>query len=379
MISDRKFPALLGRKSGLLHLHSDRLEFCTDEVPATSFTISISNVEVTLEGANSHHFRLTDRLQRGHSIVTQEMEPVVELATRGVQSAIEISTRAKAKTRLRTALASSPILLTVFLLVALPIVISFIPMSWLNGALTHQQERRIGLMMLPVLTPDLAPIKAAQESKSLSAVLKIAQVLRESNPDLKDIEFDIHISPSTDINAFALPGGIIVMNQGLLQRAQTAEEVAGVLAHEMAHVERRHTFKSLANRLGYLGGLVLLSTIIGTDAAIVIAKGADLVSLKHSRDDEREADAQGLRFLSNAKVDGSGMISFFKKLHDTEEAVMGGAGKTVNHSLQFLSTHPLSSERVQRLEELLKQQIQNSNSAPYQPLPVSLDDLKATS
>jgi predicted Zn-dependent protease len=372
------YPALFGRKGGLLSINLERMEFRSDDTPEVSFSISISNIEVSLEGANSHHFRLTDRLQRANSVVIQEITPVLELAKRGNQSAQEISDRAKSKTRIRAALASSPIVLTVFLLLAVPALISFIPMSWLNGALTHKQERKIGLMMLPVLTPNPPPAAEAVEAKNLLALRKLAGYIQNANSSLKDIEFDIHISPSPDINAFALPGGIVVMNQGLLEKAETVEEVAGVLAHEMAHVERRHTFKSLANRLGYLGGLVLLSTLIGADAAIVIAKGADLVSLKHSRDDEREADAQGMIFLQNAKVDGKGMITFFKKLNETEAAVLGGAGKTINHSLRFLSTHPLSSERVERLEGLLQQQL-NSQQIQQQPLPVTLDELRASS
>ncbi len=378
MTTERTYPALFGRKGGLLTIAMDRMDFRSDETPEVSFSISISNIEVSLEGANSHHFRLTDRLQRANSVVIQEIAPVLELASRGNQSAQEISARAKSKTRVRAALASSPILLTVFLLLAVPVLLSFIPMSWLNGALTHKQERKIGLMMLPVLTPNPPPANEVAEAKNLVALRKLANFIQSANSSLKDIEFEIHISPSADINAFALPGGIVVMNQGLIEKAETVEEVAGVLAHEMAHVERRHTFKSLANRLGYLGGLVLLSTLIGADAAIVIAKGADLVSLKHSRDDEREADAQGMVFLQNAKVDGKGMISFFKKLHQTEEDVLGGAGKTINSSLQFLSTHPLSSERVERLEGLLQQQL-NSKPMRQQPLPVTLDELRASS
>ncbi len=378
MTTERKYPALFGRKGGLLSITADRLDFRSDETPEVSFSISISNIEVSLEGANSHHFRLTDRVQRANSVVIQEVAPILELAKRGNQSAQEISNRAKSKTRLRAALASSPIVLTIFLLLAVPVLLSFIPMSWLNGALTHKQERKIGLMMLPVLTPNPPPTADIAGAKNLLALRKLANFIQSANSSLKEIEFDIHISPSPDINAFALPGGIVVMNQGLLEKAESVEEVAGVLAHEMAHVERRHTFKSLANRLGYLGGLVLLSTLIGADAAIVIAKGADLVSLKHSRDDEREADAQGMTFLQNAKVNGKGMITFFKKLHEIEEAVMGGAGKTINRSLQFLSTHPLSSERVESLEGLLQKQL-NSHPIQQQQLPVTLDELRATS
>lgn len=357
---------------------SDRMDFRTDETPEVSFSISISNVEVTLEGANSHHYRLTDQLQRANSVVIQEAEPVLELAKRGNLSAQEIFARAKSKTRVRAALASSPIVLTLFLLLAVPVLLSFIPMSWLNGALSHQQERKIGRLMLPVLSPTPDSTSTVKESKNLVALRKLADHIKSANPTLTEIEFEVHISPSSDINAFALPGGIVVMNQGLIDKAETVEEVAGVLAHEMAHVERRHTFKSLANRIGYLGGLVILSTFIGADAAVVLAKGADLVSLKHSRDDEREADAQGMIFLQNAEVDGRGMISFFKKLHETETAMMGGAGNTINRSLQFLSTHPLSSERVERLKGLLQPPL-NSRPNQQRPLPVTLDDLRASS
>lgn len=368
-MNDRQYPALYGRTGGLLRISTDRMEFLPDDPSALPFSISTSNVEVSLEGANSHHFRLTDKLQRANTVVIQDIEPIAALAERGNLSAQEASRNAKRKSRLRAAIASSPLIFTLVLLLAVPVLLSFVPMNWLNGALSHQQERSIGKLMLPILTNEKLETSAAMPSKSLAAIRKIAEHLQASNPSLKAIQFDFHISPSTDVNAYALPGGIIVMNVGLLQKAESAEEIAGVLAHEMAHVERRHTFKSLANRIGYFAGLIMLSTIVGSDAAVVIAKGTDLVSLKHSRDDEREADAQGLIFLRNAKVDASGMISFFKKLNEQEASTMGAT------SLRFLSTHPLSSERVEKLNEQLKQDGQVSQVLP---LPVTLDDLQST-
>jgi beta-barrel assembly-enhancing protease len=171
--------------------------------------------------------------------------------------------------------------------------------------------------------------------------------LKLANPELAHLNIEIFVSTSDEMNAFAAPGNLIVINQGLIQKADSVEEIMGVLAHEVAHVELPHVLKSLAGGLGTLAGTIFLSTLIGSDGAITIAKATNFLQLKYSREKEIAADKKGFYFLQRANVSPSGMIRFFEKLSHSE--------KLVPNVLRFASTNPSSEERVQVLSELTTQ------------------------
>lgn len=154
-----------------------------------------------------------------------------------------------------------------------------------------------------------------------------------------------------EINAFALPGGPVWINRGVLQAATSESQVAGVLAHEIAHVARRHAADQLTKSmianwgLGLLGGL--LGNSGGAGAAQVAARMmADGAFLKFSRDDERDADRIGLQILTRAGWDGRGMVEMFEILQ--RESARNPAAVEV-----FFSTHPPPAERIQDLRRLL--------------------------
>ena len=148
-----------------------------------------------------------------------------------------------------------------------------------------------------------------------------------------------HLADRADINAFAAPGGIVVVNAGLMKRAASAEEVAGVLAHEIAHVELRHSLRQIVRAAGLR---VIVSALFG-DYGALGSWGAQLGELKFSRDAEREADARGLQRLAEARLDPQGMLRFFETLASGEGARLPAV----------LSTHPATSERIARLREML--------------------------
>ena len=151
--------------------------------------------------------------------------------------------------------------------------------------------------------------------------------------------YEFHVADDSTINAFALPGGVIVVHSGLIAATKRPEELAGVLAHEIQHVESRHSLRGIVQNLG-LRGLWTLAT--GDLGATIIGQTAlEMTSLKFSRDDETEADMKGFDRLVNASIDPSGMPAFFKTMREKEAAM----------PVAFLSTHPLSSERQQRLEQ----------------------------
>jgi beta-barrel assembly-enhancing protease len=153
-------------------------------------------------------------------------------------------------------------------------------------------------------------------------------------------DFKFYVADTKMVNAFALPGGTVVVLRGLLEEA-TAEELAGVMAHEMAHVTQRHGMRMLAQMSG---PLFIAKSIFGGDSALagMMESATVLGSLQYSREHEREADSVGWDILMRANVDPRGMTQFFRKLHRHE----GGGGAT-----DIFSTHPATVERIQALQD----------------------------
>jgi beta-barrel assembly-enhancing protease len=146
--------------------------------------------------------------------------------------------------------------------------------------------------------------------------------------------YQFHVANDAAVNAFALPGGIIVVNTGLIAATRHPEALAGVLAHEVQHVEQRHSLQALVKNLG-LRGLWILVT--GDISGSTVGQAAlELTSLSFSRDAEEQADAAGFDGLVAAGIDPRGMADFFAVM----ETLEGSATPAV-----FLSTHPTSGDR----------------------------------
>jgi predicted Zn-dependent protease len=146
------------------------------------------------------------------------------------------------------------------------------------------------------------------------------------------------------VNALTAPGGYVVVFQGLLERTQSAEELAGILAHEFQHVLLRHTTQALLRHastgllIAGLTGDVSSATVYGLESARVLG------DLRYSRQAEEEADREGFQMLVAAGIDPAGMIAFFETL-DREQG-KGSALPT------YLSTHPNTEGRIERLRSL---------------------------
>ncbi len=172
-----------------------------------------------------------------------------------------------------------------------------------------------------------------------------------------------HFSRDTNINAFALPGGHVVVNAGLINAARRPEEIAGVLAHEIAHVTQRHGIRSLIESAGLS---LMFQAVAGDQSGLLgsLTSGSQfLLQKKYSRDFEREADDVGWEYLVKAKIDPRGMIDFFVVLKDLEKK--NAALSAMNGALNFASTHPGSQERIDRLEAKAKAM---SNRNEFVPL-----------
>jgi Zn-dependent protease with chaperone function len=165
------------------------------------------------------------------------------------------------------------------------------------------------------------------------------------------IAYSFKVVDSPEINAFALPGGFIYLNRGLIEAAESQNELAGVLGHEIGHVVARHGADQAARAglvqtgLGVLGGLLGRGTAasIGQTAAQMVAKG---VFMKFSREAERQADQLGARMLYDASLQPRGMVSFFEKLASLQTSQPNAVQK-------FFLSHPSPAERSQNVSELI--------------------------
>ena len=142
------------------------------------------------------------------------------------------------------------------------------------------------------------------------------------------------------VNAFAMPGGIIVVHTGLLRQAGDPGELAGVLAHEVQHVEQRHSLRQMISSLGW-GALVGLT--IGDISAVAAMLAHQAGTLYFSRDMEEEADRLGLLALQRAQIRPDGMLRFFQRLDGKDQAKVPG----------WISSHPQTAARAQQIESLI--------------------------
>lgn len=188
---------------------------------------------------------------------------------------------------------------------------------------------------------------------------RIADALEE-NP----FEFDVQVVKSSTVNAFALPGGKIVVFTGLLRSMDSPEELAGVLCHEIIHVVRRHGVRQLIQSAG---NTLLLRAIIGDSTPLsdlLTENSRKLIGFKFSRGMETEADVLGLTLMKRARIDPCGFKKFLERLQSKEVPVP--------REMEWLSTHPATGNRIAELEKLIKEQ----GNFDLEPLDVDWQKIK---
>ncbi|MCX5724109.1 MAG: M48 family metallopeptidase [Nitrospirae bacterium] len=184
----------------------------------------------------------------------------------------------------------------------------------------------------------LANQEVIKEGLAVTALGEMTQRLTEQIPN-NPYKFEVTVVKSDVINAFALPGGHVVVFTGLMKKADSGEEVAGVMSHELNHVLQRHGLERIVKSLGLL---TVVTIVLGDQQGLVgMMKqlSVELLTLKFGREQEIEADVTGLQLLQQAKIDPSGMIHFFERLSEKDEGRM-----------EWLSTHPMSTGRAERLK-----------------------------
>ncbi len=207
--------------------------------------------------------------------------------------------------------------------------------GWLGGS--QEKEIAIGRQMAMEVEQQA---KLVTDPAITEYVNRVGQNL-VLHSDAK-IPFTIKVIDSDDVNAFALPGGFFFVNKGLLLAADNESELAGVMAHEIAHVAARHAMENQGKMTAINYGL-LATIIFGGGIASTIAQNAGGISqmmsfLKFSRNAEHEADMLGVQYLYAAGYDPTGMATMFEKLNSKNKKKPGTLAK-------IFASHPQSIDR----------------------------------
>jgi Zn-dependent protease with chaperone function len=230
-------------------------------------------------------------------------------------------------------------------------LVNRIPIGW-EASLGKAAYEEIKEDIKPVQNPVLKSHLAALVDRLVPAASK------------KTYKFEIEIVDDPTPNAFALPGGRILVNTGLFDVATKPEQVAGVLAHEVAHITSRH---GLRHVISSAGPYYVLKMFISDKQGFmsVVSQGSQfLIRQNFSRDHEREADELGWGCLMAANIDPRGLGQFLKNM-----AADPLIGKLERSPLKVLSSHPPTEERLQHLEDLWQNSTKKKGFVKLQPLP----------
>ncbi len=211
-----------------------------------------------------------------------------------------------------------------------------------------QQEQRFGRRVFQGMRGSL---KLQDSSVDAALVSSLGKRLTTGSR----FEYEFHVTEDPTLNAFALPGGVIVVHTGLLRATRRPEELAGVLAHEVQHVEQRHSLRAIIKEAGLRG---LWAALTGDPGGTLAGQAAlELGALRFSRDAEREADVRGFETLVSRGIDPSGMVDFFSTM----------ARQSSASPPAWLATHPASQAR----QESLRAMLLALGDRRFPPLPVS--------
>lgn len=214
-------------------------------------------------------------------------------------------------------------------------------------ALSTQQEAQLGAEYATQINQQLPIVRDAAVNYYINQLgNSIAQRV-----DPHGFTYRFFVVNAPEVNAFALPGGYIYINRGLIERADNLAELAGVLGHEIGHVVERHSAEQIskaqgANTLAALVYGVLLNRQPGTLEQVGLQVGGSAVFAGFSREAEREADRVAVDYMLRSGINPQGIPSFHQEL-------LAERQRSPSRLEQFFSTHPLSEERVQNTRQVI--------------------------
>ncbi|MDR0787403.1 MAG: M48 family metalloprotease [Gemmatimonadota bacterium] len=209
---------------------------------------------------------------------------------------------------------------------------------------TLQEEVALGQQTAAQLSAELPLVRDAASVEYINQLGN--QIARHA--DTRDIQYRFYIVNASEVNAFAIPGGHVYVNRGLIERSRNVSELAGVLAHEIAHVTHRHgveqwTRAQRANLgVNVLYGVLLGRAPSGIESAAIQVGGAGVFS-GYSREAEREADEAAVGYLIASGFDPNGLVTMFETLLAERQANPSALE-------QWFATHPTTEERIRNAQ-----------------------------
>ncbi len=213
-------------------------------------------------------------------------------------------------------------------------------------AVSQQQEVQMGQQYAAQISQQLPLINDPE-------IVRYINVLGDSVANVtsrRDLDWHFYVVNSSDVNAFAVPGGYVYVNRGLIERATSMDELAGVLGHEIGHVVRRHSVHQMQQQQGANVGITLacvLTSICNNQAAgTLVNVGTSAIFAKFSRADEAEADEEGFKNVVRAGISPEGLVTMFQKLINERKSSPGAVDS-------WFATHPLEEDRISDIQGLI--------------------------
>lgn len=346
-----KYPK--GRTSGVLEVTDHGFVF-TCEIE--KITIPIDHVSLSLGGASNRLVLISHPELPDYSFYTSDRSL---LNNPLLSSRHDVRSQVGAIRQHR--LLHTGVTITVLVLLALLLVSPFVFMDSLArivaARLPANIETQIGEKSFAQYSFKNDILESEEGKAALKALTSALtdQLVGERYP------FHFYVISDPNINAFALPGGYVVINTGLILAADNAEEVLGVVAHEISHVCEQHGIRHLISSAGIF---LVVQTVLGdvSGLAAVLADAAPmLINQQYSREFENEADEKGYQLLRASNIDPHGLTTFFEKLIAEEKKILEKLGneqavKLITNTLSFLSTHPATEERIDHLKTLMAEE-----------------------
>jgi predicted Zn-dependent protease len=201
---------------------------------------------------------------------------------------------------------------------------------------TTELDQQIGDVFWKSYSADMVEVN---DKKVVMPILQMVDQLCSAN-GIKSSSIKVHVVNNKEINAFAMPGRHLVVHTGLIEFATNEQEIAGVVAHEIAHLESGHVMKKLGKEIGLS---VVLNLTLGDIGGEVVRNAlTTITSTAYDRSLEKDADLKAVDYMLNAKMDPKMLSSFLGKL---------GEQSQTPEVLQWVNTHPDSKERMRYIEE----------------------------
>jgi beta-barrel assembly-enhancing protease len=242
-------------------------------------------------------------------------------------------------------------------------------------AVSTQQEVEMGAQYAAEINRQLPMVTDASANSIINQMGD--QIARSGQ---RGLNYTFYIVNSDQVNAFAVPGGYIYVNRGLITRTRNMAELAGVLAHEIGHVEHRHGAEQMERmqraNLGVNLAYILLGRQPGQVEATAVNAAGTAYFARHSREAENEADATAIPMMLSSRIDPRGLVTMFQLLISEQR-------RQPSAFEQWFSTHPTTQDRIENTQRMINQvpasQMRNlsTSSSAYNSLKSRLRALPA--